>query len=154
MRNVNPKSWYRQLKTITKISKSDDTPEVDDIKGHTDEEQAEMIAESFAKISKEYEPLDRSAIKLPILKDEDVLQVSEAEVLEVLKSMDTSKAVPRDDVSTKVFKMFAEQLCAPITMLVNEAIFTGCWPEFLKIETVTPVPKVSHPQTVDDLRKI
>ena len=136
------------------MSKSNDTPEVDDIKDHTDEEQAEMIAESFAKISREYEPLDRSAIKLPIVKDEAVLQVSEAEVLEVLKSMDTSKAVPRDDVSTKVFKTFAEQLCAPITMLVNEAILTGCWPDFLKVETVTPVPKVTHPQTVDDLRKI
>ena len=31
---------------------------------------------------------------------------------------------------------------------------TGYWPEFLKVETVTPVPKVSHPKTVDDLRKI
>ena len=154
LRNVNPKSWYRQLKSITKMGKSNDTPEVEDIKDHTDEEQAEMIAESFAKISKEYEPLDRSAIKLPAIKKEDVLQVSEAEVLEVLKSMDTSKAVPRNDVSTKIFKAFAEQLCAPITMLINEAILTGYWPEFLKIETVTPVPKVSHPQTLDDIRKI
>ena len=136
------------------MGKSNDTPEVEDIKEHTNDEQAEMIAESFAKISKEYEPLDRSAIKLPTLKEEDVLQVSEAEVLEVLKSMDTSKAVPRNDVSTKVFKAFAEQLCAPITMLINEAILTGYWPDFLKIETVTPVPKVNHPQTVDDLRKI
>ena len=108
----------------------------------------------FAKISQEYEPLDRDAIKLPGVRQEDVLQVSESEVLEVLKSMDTSKAVPKNDVSTKIFKTFAEQLCAPITMLVNEAIMTGYWPEFLKIETVTPVPKVSHPQTVDDLRKI
>ena len=56
LRNVNPKSWYRQLKSITKMTKCNDTPEVEDIKGHTAEEQAEMIAESFAKISKEYEP--------------------------------------------------------------------------------------------------
>ena len=117
-------------------------------------EQAEMIAESFAKISQEYEPLDRSAIKLPIPKEEDVLQVSESEVLEVLRSMDATKAVPKNDVSTKIFKTFSEQLCGPITMLINEAIITGYWPEFLKVETVTPVPKVSHPQTMDDIRKI
>ena len=127
---------------------------MEDIKDYNDEEQAELIAESYAKISREYEPLDRSAINLPIIKEEDVLQVSESEVLEVLKSMDTNKAVPRNDVSTKIFKTFAEQLCGPITMLINEAIMTGYWPEFLKVETVTPVPKVSHPQTVDDLRKI
>ena len=154
LRNVNPKSWYRQLKSITKMSNGNDTPEVEDIKDHTDEEQAEIIAESFAKISKEYNPLDRSAIHLPIIEEGDVLQVSESEVLEVLKSMDTNKAVPGNDVSTKIFKAFAEQLCGPITMLINEAIVTGYWPDFLKIETVTPVPKVSHPQTVDDLRKI
>ena len=39
-------------------------------------------------------------------------------------------------------------------MMINEAIMIGYWPEFLKIETVTPVPKVNLPQTVDDLRKI
>ena len=99
-------------------------------------------------------PLDRSAFKLPALKEEDVLQVNESEVLEVLRSMDTNKAVPRSDVSTKIFKTFAEQLCDPITMIINEAIMIGYWLEFLKIETVTPVPKVSIPQTVDDLRKI
>ena len=68
--------------------------------------------------------------------------------------MDTNKAVPRSDVSTKIFKTFAEQLCDPITMIINEAIMIGYWLEFLKIETVTPVPKESIPQTVDDLRKI
>ena len=39
-------------------------------------------------------------------------------------------------------------------MLINDAIVNGYWPEFLKVETVTPVPKVKSPQTVDDLRKI
>ena len=55
-------------------------------------------------------PLDRSAFKLPALKEEDVLQVNESEVLEVLRSMDTNKAVPRSDVSTKILKTFARIL--------------------------------------------
>ena len=117
-------------------------------------EKAEKIAESFGKISKGNEPIDRSAIKLPNLKSEDYAKVAPSEVLEVLKSMNANKAVPKNDISTKILKNFADQLCEPIAMLINDAIVNGYWPEFLKVETVTPVPKVKSPRTVDDLRKI
>ena len=71
-----------------------------------------------------------------------------------MKSLDSNKATPKNDVSAKVMKRFADQLCEPITMLINEAIIEGNWPQFLKNETVTPVPKVKSPQSTDDLRKI
>ena len=154
LRTSNPKLFYRNIKKITKMSTDNDIPEVEDIKSLTDMEQAEKIAESFGKISKGYEPIDRSAIKLPNLKSEDYVKVAPFEVLEVLKSMNANKAVPKNDISTRILKNFAHQLCEPIAMLINDAIVNGYWPEFLKVETVTPVPKVKSPQTVDDLRKI
>ena len=153
-RTSNPKLFYRNIKKITKMSTDNDIPEVEDLKNLPNIEQAEIIADSFGKVSNEYEPLDRSAIKLPTLKSEDYIKVTPSEVLEVLRSMNANKAVPKSDISTKIFKAFADQLCEPIAMLINDAIFTGYWPEFLKVETVTPVPKVKSPQTVDDLRKI
>ena len=154
LRTSNPKLFYRNIKKITKMSEDNDTPEVEDLKSLPDMEQAEIIAESFGKISNEYEPLDWSAIRLPPLRSEDYLKITPSEVLEVLKSMNANKAVPKNDISTKIFKAFADQLCGPIAMLINDAILTGYWPEFLKVEIVTPVPKVKSPQTVDDLRKI
>ena len=45
-----------------------------------------MARTSDHSLTPAYEPLDRSAIKLPAVKEEDVLQVSESEVLEVLKT--------------------------------------------------------------------
>ena len=154
LRTSNPKLFYKNIKKITKMITGNDAPEVENIKGLPDSEQAEIIAESFGKISNDYDPLDRSAIKLPNLKSEDYLQISTSEICEILKDMNTNKAVPKHDISTKIFKAFANQLCEPIAMLINDAIVSGHWPEFLKVETVTPVPKVSSPQTVDDLRKI
>ena len=125
LRTSNPRLFYRNIKKITKMSTDNNTPEVEDIKGLPDIEQAEKIAESFGKISKEYESLDRSAISLPPLRVEDYVQVTPSEVLEVLKSMNANKAVPKNDISTKIFKAFAGQLCEPITLLINDAIVNG-----------------------------
>ena len=153
LKTANPKQWYRNLKKIAGYDSKDDKPSVEDIKHLSDAEQAEVIAESFSKVSNEYAPLDRSQIKLEEVKVEDYLD-TDSEVLEVLLALNTNKAVPKNDISTKIFKAFASQLCEPIALLINDAIVNGYWPDFLKLEMVTPVPKVKSPQTVDDLRKI
>ena len=57
LRTSNQKLFYRNIKKITKMSTDNDKPEVEDIKSLPDSEQAEIIAESFAKISNEYDPL-------------------------------------------------------------------------------------------------
>ena len=41
-----------------------------------------------------------------------------------------------------------------MTKVINTAVKTGIWPDFLKMEIVTPVPKVSQPKCIDDLRNI
>ena len=75
-------------------------------------------------------------------------------ILSVLRYLKINKAAPQGDVPAKVFKRFAEQLSGPIALLVNDCIEQGSWPEFLKMETVTPVPKIKIPKTPDDVRKI
>ena len=79
------------MRTGTKSS----SPEVESIKHLPDLEQAEAIADSFAKIRSEYEPINRSKIELPVISANDILVVSEKEVLEVLKSLKLNKACPR-----------------------------------------------------------
>ena len=38
--------------------------------------------------------------------------------------------------------------------MINDCIAEGVWPDFLKIESVTPVPKVNNAQSANNLRKI
>ena len=52
----------------------DEKPEYEQIKHLSDLEQAEAIADSFAKICNEYETVDRSKIELPLLVDKDMRQ--------------------------------------------------------------------------------
>ena len=154
LRTCNSKSWYRSLKELMRTGTKDSNPEVESIKHLPDLEQAEAIADSFAKISNEYEPINRSKIQLPVISSDDILQISKKEVLEVLKSLKLNKACPKNDIPAKIYKRFAEHLCGPLTVLFNECIEQGVWADFMKVESVTPVPKVSHPKTVNDLRKI
>ena len=102
----------------------DDKPSVEDIKHLSDAEQAEVIAESFSKVSNEYAPLDRSQIKLEEVKVEDYLD-TDSEVLEVLLALNTNKAVPKNDIPTKILKRFAVHLSKPIAALINACIREG-----------------------------
>ena len=51
-------------------------------------------------------------------------------------------------------KHFSNQLAKPVASILNTTIQQGCWPNILKLEIVTPVPKVFHPKEIDDLRNI
>ena len=41
-----------------------------------------------------------------------------------------------------------------MTDVINTSIKQGCWPDIFKLEIVTPVPKVSKPKTLNELRNI
>ena len=119
-----------------------------------DDQQAELIANSFAQVSNEYELLDRSKISIPKFCEADVPKFTEKEVLEALMDLDSSKSTRSTDVPAKVLKRFAQKLHKPLTILINDAVEKGCWPDFLKLEIVTPVPKASELKSIDDLRNI
>ena len=139
---------------LLRVDSRNEVPQVENIKHLSDSEQADTIADSFAKISNEYKPIDRSKILLPALSEADILRISSAEVLTVLRSLKINKAAPKGDIPAKIYKRFAEKLSGPIASLINDCIEQGLWPDFLKMETVTPVPKIKVPQTPDDVRKI
>ena len=40
------------------------------------------------------------------------------------------------------------------SVIINNCIQSGTWPDFLKHEMVTPIPKVPQPKVIDDLRNI
>ena len=154
LKSTNPRQWYRALKRIAGYDSRDENPIVEDIKHLSDIEQAELIAESFAKISNEYAPLDRSMIQVQDIDKSCYLKTSAKEVADTISSLNANKSVPKNDIPTKVLKRFSGLICEPISELINDCIAEGVWPDFLKIESVTPVPKVAHPQSANDLRKI
>ena len=71
-----------------------------------------------------------------------------------MENMNTNKSCRKTDVPVRVFKTFANILSGPLTVIVNNCIRNGIWPDYLKHEIVTPIPKIPQPKVIDDLRNI
>ena len=76
LRSSNAKKWFRNIKNLINQDDGKELLQVDDIKDLPDELQAEKIADSFAEVSREYEPLDRSKVKFPEFTKSDIPKFS------------------------------------------------------------------------------
>lgn len=63
------------------------------------------------------------------------------EVLDIFKTLTDSGACDVNFLSPKFIKLFAEELCAPLTILINDAFKNGEFPDFLKISRIMPIFK-------------
>ena len=127
---------------------------MESIKHLSNKEQAEFIADKFCKVSQEFEPLKSEDIKVPVFEDVYVPKCVPIQVQKELEKIRTNKAVPPGDVPAKLTKMFAAQLSIPLCDIINFSIKNGKWSRLYKCESITPVPKVFPPNSVDELRNI
>ena len=80
--------------------------------------------------------------------------ISEKDVIEALEEIKVNNAERKNDIPAKILKHFSKFLSKPLARICAITIKQGCSPKFLKIEVVTPIPKVSPVKDIDDLRKI
>ena len=151
---TNPSKWYEMAKKIGAVNNSNDKElKVESLTGLGDAECAERIAQHFASVSQEYLPIDVSALPtfLPAPKPP---QVGELEVFERLKKLRKTKSTQPIDLPYKLRKEFSPELAAPLADIINSSLQQHVYPTLWKQEWVTPVPKVTSPKTITDLRKI
>ena len=110
LKNSNPGQWYRQIKLLTKYDKKNDNLEVESLKHLDNNAQAEIIAEKFASVANEFQPLNREAIQVPEFSDDEIPVISELEVKNVLESLKTNTSTRPDDVPAKVLKRFSNYI--------------------------------------------
>ena len=127
---------------------------VESIKHLSDEEQAEAIADNFAKISQEFEPLRTEDIVVPEFEESSIPSFTPAQVQKQLEKLKTNKSVPTGDVPIKLVKQLAACLSHPLCDIINSSIRLGKWSKLYKSESITPVPKVFPPKSPDELRNI
>ena len=73
LKTSNVSQWYSKLKRLCSYDKEKMEPlVVDSIKHLTDQEQAEVIADKFSKVSQEYEPLQKDDIEVPFFDEKSI----------------------------------------------------------------------------------
>ena len=150
-----PAQWYSKLKRLCSYDQQKSDPIiVDSIKHLSDLEQAEIIADKFAKVSQEYDQLKTEDIKFPESNDSQIPKFLPQEVSMYLQKVKVNKSVPPGDIPPKLIKQFAVPLSVPLCDIINSSIRLGKWSKLYKAESVTPVPKVFPPKGIEDLRNI
>ena len=124
----------------------------------TDQQSADRIAEYFAKISSEYQPLDLDSlpdrVKRNLATKSTPPKISEHECYEkIVKANKPRSGVP-GDLPAEIIREFSVELAGPVNKLLNNVVQSASWPQQWKTEYVTPIGKVPQPEDEDDLRPI
>ena len=64
--------------------------------------------------------------------------VNEDEVRKTITSLKTKDSAGHDGISTKLLKVIGPTILKPLTLILNQSLITGIFPENLKVAKVTP----------------
>jgi hypothetical protein len=120
LKKKSPGQWYSALKRITSSDQRSDQINIEEISHLTDQEQAEIIAEKFSSIQKEYQPLKNEDITVPPFDAKDIPQFHPAQVWQLLAQLKTNKATVPGDFPATLSKHFAAYLSDPLADIINK----------------------------------
>ena len=80
--------------------------------------------------------------------------IDEIIVKKTINNLPTKNSCGYDDVSSKLLKVIAPVIIKPLTLLINQVLNTGLFPDKLKIAKVIPIYKKGDPQLFENYRPI
>ena len=153
LKTTEPGKWYSKIKKLGGLDRHSRRLDVQSLRGLTDKECAEEVAESFAAVSQEYEKLDRERLPafLPAGEPE---QINIFQTVHAIKKLGKTKSTLPIDLPDKLRIECALDLAEPMTDIMNSCLRAGKFPKCWRQEWVTPVPKTAQPKTCKEVRKI
>ena len=96
-------------------------------------------------------PNHENGPNIPVL---DSIVLTERNVEDILKTLDTSKPMGPDLINPRILKEASRELSVPLCMLFNISLHMNIFPSQWKMANVVPVFKKSDPQKVNNYRPI
>lgn len=123
--------------------------------GFTDYEKAEELNSYFASIS----TVDDKNIELPQLgtRSDAIfthIQVTESEVIDILKTLKVNKATGPDGISNRMLKYTCNTICVPLTKLFNLSLKVHTYPVLWKTAHVMPLFKKGDKSLTNNYRPV
>ena len=82
-----------------------------------------------------------SYLKTPTPNSIFLKPISDAEVVDIIKDLNISKACGPFSIPTNILKYYSELLCKPLAILINKFFSEGIFPNLLKFADVCPIFK-------------
>ena len=80
--------------------------------------------------------------------------VAENDVLKHISSLRTKNSAGIDGISVKLEKKISSALISPLTLIINQSLVTGIFPDKVKIAKVLPLFKKDDHTLMDNYRPI
>jgi hypothetical protein len=146
LKNSNPGQWYSKVKRMTSYDQlKSEQVIVESICHLSDKDQVEIVADSFSKVSNQYDEINPEKICLRSANNKASPKFEAHQIYEYLKKIKTNTSTVKDDIPAKIIKEFACELSDPLADVINCMVERGEFPNIWKLEMVTPAPKVYPP---------
>ena len=162
----NMKGTWAIIKGIlNRTQPSTNVPEYFNINGHkiTDKKVISNEVNSLftniganitANLSMSNSDLFKGYLCQPTDRDFRFAPVSEEDVIKIIHNLKPKSSCGFDKISVKLIKFAKNELCKPITVIVNQCLETGIFPDKLKIAKVIPLFKKGDSEQIDNYRPI
>ena len=90
----------------------------------------------------------------PTLKKFAFKKVNDNEVLSIINNLKNKKSRGADNISNQLLKTIKQELCKPLTIIINQMIETGVYTEKFKISKITPIYKKNERTNIANYRPI
>lgn len=112
---------------------------------------------STNKLNDKYGHLHTSnnPISTPLLSNSIFIDpVTMDEVISVIGNLKNKNSSGTDDINVKIIKVIKFDIAVPLTILINESIFSGVFPTILKTANVIPIHKKNDKHNIENYRQI
>ena len=80
--------------------------------------------------------------------------VSEKEILKIIDSLKNKSRYGTDEISNKLLKSIKNEICKPLTLIINQSLTTGIFPNAFKTSKVKPIYKKGDIADLNNYRPI
>ncbi len=152
LKEVNIAQWFRTLKDISGLNSH---PSSLPFTSHlSNQEAAESINNHFSTICQTLPTLDLTTLPAYLPSQLSPPTIYPFEIANIIKKIKYNRSTTPLDIPIKIYKEFAIELAIPLCSIINASLTQCKCPTQWKTAYVTPIPKVTNPQTPSDLRPI
>ena len=140
--------WWNGIKILSRLSKT--LPITSITVNDTilrDVDLAELISESFSRVTDDLSPLAYTPI--PVIDVPDECIISSEAVKLALSAINEHKSVGPDKIPNRVLKDCVSIISNPVCSILNSSIKKGHAPKLWKSAEVLPLAKTLQPQSID-----
>ena len=96
----------------------------------------------------------KSYLKSPTEKTFSFSKVCEPEVQQIINQMKKKQSRGVDEIPSQLLKVIGKEICKSLTLIINQMIETGIYPENFKIAKITPIHKKGDKNVISNYRPI